>query len=534
MLPPKPSDTALSPAQTLIDGAVPQRYSTVRRYVLLIVFCFAQFLDAFNNSALFSAIPALIVSLGISESESTWMFSAFQLTFASFLLISGRLSDVYNPKVAFIAGITGLGVISIGAGFVQNKVVLIILRAVCGIFAAMTIPSALSLLVNVFVEPREQARAIGIFGGCGAMGNVLGLIIGALFVEFASWRWVFWFVAIVAIPIGAACVVLVPPQEAPVADVSESRIAKWKTLDLIGITILTAALILFIFAITSGSTDGWASAAVLAPLIVSVFMVAGFFYYETIIPPSTAAIPPSTWFLPNFAVLFGTALLPFLWWTTMFSTYTNLWQGIYMWTAVNSAVHMIPNGVLSLAMSFTGGLAEKVSPKYIILFGETLLAVATALLALADSPEKYWPYVFPGFVLGSTGAMLTYTHTNIAIFRTSPSSMAGTVGAIFNGALQLGSAVGIAAVGSITTSVQEKSGVDNYAGQAASFWFIFALVIAELIAMLVFYRVQAEAEPLPDSGILGMPELTQKVDVPNYVDDKLDEKSPEELAVSPV
>ncbi|KAF7796427.1 hypothetical protein EIP86_007604 [Pleurotus ostreatoroseus] len=106
----------------------------------------AQFLDAFNNSALFSAIPSLIRDLGFTEGESTWLISAFQLTFASFLLISGRISDVYNPKYAFIFGVSALGCISIGGGFVKDKITLIVLRALSGI-------------VNVFPESKEQARA---------------------------------------------------------------------------------------------------------------------------------------------------------------------------------------------------------------------------------------------------------------------------------------------------------------------------------------------------------------------------------------
>lgn len=90
MLPPPKSDgpsTVLSPAQTLVDGRVPQRFSAARRYVLLLIFCLAQFLDAVNNSALFSAIPRLVIALDMTESQSTWIISAFQLTFASFLLI---------------------------------------------------------------------------------------------------------------------------------------------------------------------------------------------------------------------------------------------------------------------------------------------------------------------------------------------------------------------------------------------------------------------------------------------------------------
>ena len=102
----------------------------------------------------------------------------------------------------------------------------------------------------------------------------------------------------------------------------------------------TAALVLFIFAVTSGTTSGWGSAGVVAPLIISVFMVAGFFYFETTIPADRAAIPPRTWFLPNFLVLFFTALLPFLWWTTVFTIFFPSWQQVYGWSPTKPALHI--------------------------------------------------------------------------------------------------------------------------------------------------------------------------------------------------
>ncbi|KAK7681756.1 hypothetical protein QCA50_015103 [Cerrena zonata] len=481
----------LSPAPTLVESRVPQ-YSNARKYSLLLIFCLAQFLDAFNNSALFSAIPSLIRDLNITESESTWIISAFQLTFASFLLISGKISDIYNPKHAFIAGAAILGCLSIGAGFVTDKITLIVLRALSGIAASLTIPSALTLLVNLFTDSEEQARAIGVFGGCGAIGNVLGLIIGAIFIEFANWSWVFWFVALVAIPISGVCTFLIPPQLKREDD-DQVQAAKWKSLDLLGISILTAALILFIFAVTSGSSSGWASAGVLVPLIISVFMVVGFFVYETKIPAEVAAVPPSTWFLPNFAVLFGVALLPYFWWTTIFTIFTTLWQQFYGWSAIETALRMLPIGALAFAISFTGGLSRIVSPKWILLSAQGLLVIATILLHFADGPDKYFKFVLPAFILGTSGCMFTYTHTNIAIFRTSPASMAGTVGAIFNGALQLGSAVGLAAVSSIETSVEAShGGPTSYAGRAAAFWFLLAVVCIEAISLTIFYRVEAE------------------------------------------
>ncbi|CAL1702783.1 unnamed protein product [Somion occarium] len=405
---------------------------------------------------------------------------------------NGKISDIYNPKHAFIAGAAILGIFSIGAGFVRDKITLIVLRALSGIAASLTIPSALTLLVNLFPDEHEQARAIGVFGGCGAIGNVLGLIIGAIFVQFANWSWVFWFVALIAIPISGLCTILIPPQ-LKTDDEDKPAGAKWKSLDLVGIFILTVALILFIFAMTSGSSSGWASARVLAPLVISVFMIIGFFYYETKLPIEIAAVPPRTWFLPNFAVLFGIALLPYFWWTTIFTIFTTLWQQVYHWSAITTALRMLPLGVLAFATSFTGGLSRIISPKWILLFAQSILIVATILLHFADGPDKYFPFVVPAFILGTVGAMLTYTHTNIAIFRTSPSSMAGTVGAIFNGALQLGSAVGISAVSSIETSVEKTSGgPTSYAGRAAAFWFVLGVVCLEAVSLAVFYRVEAE------------------------------------------
>ncbi|KAG2113483.1 major facilitator superfamily domain-containing protein [Suillus discolor] len=510
----------LSTAETPVHHE-PKKLSLTRKLILLFMFCLAQFLDTVNNSALLSAIPALETSMGMTESQYTWTMSAYQLTFASFLLIvrvhpidsdftlqperiaqSGRISDVYNPKIAFVGGVSFFGVISLCAGFVSDTIPIIVLRALVGIASSMTVPSALALLVKVFPEPLEQAHAIGVFGGCACISNSLGLMIGAMFVQWASYHWVFWFMAIVAVPTALACVFIIPPEISNTKNNVEPGVAKWKSLDLLGVTILTVALILFIFAVTSGSTDGWASAGVLAPLIISILMMIGFFYWETRIPVDTAAIPPRTWFYPNFSILFAVALLPFLWWTAVFMIFMTLWQNAFEWSAISSAVHMLPIGITAFIMSFTGSLSRIFSPKWIILTGLSFCMVATVLLALGGGkPEDYWPYIFPAFSLGSAGVMLAFTHANIAIFQTAPSSMAGTVGAIFNGALEFGSAIGLAGVSSIETSVEAiHGGSHEYKGRAAAFWFLFTIVSIQFISLLIFYDRSADHAPQPDHG----------------------------------
>jgi MFS family permease len=463
--------------------------SKVTKFILLSMFCLAQFLDTFNVSAVYTAIPSLEALMGISANESPWIVAAFQLTFAAFLLISGKISDVYNPKYAFCVGIAGLGIVCLGIGFVNDKVAHFVLRAIAGVFASLTIPAALTLLVQIFPEPKEQAHAISTFGGFAAFGNTLGLIIGAIFVEYATWRWIYWFPPIIAIPIAIIGFFLIPHQEDRHAQ--ESQLTKLARLDIPGVAALTAAVIVLIYALTAAPADGWGSAGVIAPLVLSIVTVAAFFFWEKRLPIHKAAIPSKTWFLPNFSVLFAVALLPFFWWTNMATVLVPLWNNGFGWSIISVAVRMLPNGIAGFVFAFTGGLSRIVSSKYIILAGHVVLVVATVLLALADTPDKYWSHSFPALILGSGACMVIYTHANIAIFRCAPMSMAGTVGAIFNSGLQLGSAVGIAIVSSIQNGINGDEPL-AFKGRKAGFWFTLAVVGAEALAVVIFMKAHID------------------------------------------
>lgn len=476
--------------------------STLRKISLLIMFTLAEFLDAFNNSALFPAIPPLTEDLHFLVSETVWVISAYQLTFAAFLLVSGRISDVYTPKPAFIAGCLILGITHLIGGFTHQKIALLVLRALGGIGGALTIPSALSLIVQLFPEPTAQARAISLFGSAGAIGNILGVLIGAVLVQYAGWSWIFWFVAIVGISIAIVCFFLIP-------NAKRDR-SKKVNFDATGVTILTVAVILFIFAVTSGSTKGWGTAYVLAPLIISIFIVAAFLFWEARIPADDAVLPPRMWRYRNFGVLVGLALLPYFWWVTSFVLITAWWEQVFGWSAINTAVHFLPMGIGAwLISNFTGRFPKWFPHKYILLAGLTLAIISTILLPFADSPDTYWRFTFPAFTLGTIGMMIVYANSSIAIFSYTPPSVAGTVGAVFNCALQLGSAVGLAAVSSISTSIDEKVRLEipldqwksrlgeitdamwkeAFKGRAASFWFLLGILGIEVIAVLVFFKV---------------------------------------------
>ncbi|KAG8720151.1 hypothetical protein FRC09_010038 [Ceratobasidium sp. 395] len=448
-----PTSVELSPAPTLIAEAPLEKKQTaepqslasaapLRKYLLLAFFCLGQFLDTLNNSAVLPALPAITHNVHLTESDSVWLLAAYQATFASFLLISGRVSDIYSPKPAFIVGTAFFGAISLGGGFVNDRIVLIVLRALQGIGASLTIPSALSLLVQLFPEPAEQARAIGMFGATAAIGNVLGTMVGAIFVQYASWRWIFWLIAMIALPIAAACILLIPT-------VPSHDGAKVSQLDFIGVSTLTAAIILFVYALTTGSVSPWASAGVLVPLFVAVALVVAFFVWETRVDEKNAAL--------------------------------------------------LPLGIVGGFIMINGArIARLGRPKILILGGLALSLSASLMLPFsAKLRDQYWPLVFPAFIIGTAGTAIVFVLTNIAFFRTTPPEYAGTVGAVFNAALQLGAAVGTSATTSIQASVDERThSGPGFTGRSAALWFVVAYVALEITAVAVFYREERSLSDL--------------------------------------
>ncbi|KAF9262403.1 MFS general substrate transporter [Marasmius fiardii PR-910] len=480
---PSPSEP-LSPLASLPGG---------RKGLLLAIYCFAQFLDTFNNSALFTSIPPISAALKITNANSVWLLSGYQLTFSAFMLTSGRLADVYNATYVFASGAALMGIFALVAGFVRNQIALIVMRALMGIGASLTVPSALHLIISMFPDPLTQSKAIAAFAGTSAIGNILGLFIGALLVEFTTWPWVFFFITITGI-VAAALALICSPNvkhlKAPSPKgLPESITGKVKRLDPIGISILTIAIILFVFAVTSGSISGWGSAQVIANLVISIVLTAIFFVWEAYFQPEEiAALPPSMWHYKNFGVLLSTALLPFLWWGAVMLEFSWLWQEVYGWSSVKVAVHFLPIALMGIPMVILSDVLQKTFRlKWVLSAGLIVTIAGTVLLPFASASNRYWRFAFPGVLVGTAGVSITFTTANITIFKVTPSRIAGTVGAIFNCVLNFGCATGVAIITSIQTSVEENhGGPTSFNGRAAGFWFLFAFVCV-LSALIVLF-----------------------------------------------
>ncbi|EED82827.1 predicted protein [Postia placenta Mad-698-R] len=391
---------------------------------------------------------------------------------------------------------------SLGSGFIRVQVPLLILRALTGIGAALNIPSAMHIIVHMYPEPKVQSRAIAAFAGSAAVGNVIGLIIGAALVTYISWPWVFYFMAIVCFAMAAMVTILLPSWRNPYTE-GESSYRKLGRLDPIGVTSVT------------GSIEGWRNARTIAPIIISGALIAFFFLWEPRLPENAAAVPPKMWKYENFTLLMIISLQPFMWWASVQLTFSLYYQDVLQWSTIITAIHFLPLGIIAfVAMALSTVLRDKFPLKWIIIGGELLAIAGTILLPFAETKEDYWRFAFPGFILGTAGMALVFAtnkcvrmciwfgfraaanvlstsafHNSIALFAVTPPEVAAMVGAMFSSALQLGSAAGTAIVTSIQSTVtQSHGGERGWSGRAAGLWFLLAVAVAETLGVIVFMR----------------------------------------------
>ncbi|KAF5331470.1 hypothetical protein D9758_015501 [Tetrapyrgos nigripes] len=459
--------------------------SSLRRNLILAVLASAQFFDIFNACAAMIALPELQADLGFKEGTIQWVISAYTLTFASFMLISGRISDMFHPKPVFVVGILLIGLLSIPIGASVNPIMAIILRAIQGIGAAMNIPSAISMIRSSFPDAAERSRAYAIYGTFGAIGNCLGFVLGGVISSKASWRWVFYLLAIVIIPFSAVSWFILPGAS------SSTEKPQKKSLDWPGVASLTIGLILFVFAISEGSTSGWNSATVIAPLVISIFTFASFFVIERIV--QDPAVPPRTWTNKNFAALFFYGMTPYGWIFAVQVQLVELFTSLWGISTLSAALRSIPLGLAAGITSYlTGIFAPKVPKLVVLISGHVFMAVASILFAFADEESKYWSHVVPGMIVGMLGLGISYVGCTIVVMEGTREGEEGVVSAVIYTSYEIGATLGPAVAASITLGVNTKlaagGDVNDFAGYAASFWALLGLNGVAILIVLLFVR----------------------------------------------
>src|SRR5919198_2698429 len=246
-----------------------------RRWLALYVLCLASLMIVLDVTIVGVALPSIRQDLGFSETSLAWVVNGYLLTYGGFLLLGGRLGDLFGHRRLFIAGITLFTVASLACGLATTQWFLVAARSVQGLGGAVASAVSLSLMMNLFTEPGERAKAMGIFGFVASGGGSIGVLLGGILTDMLSWHWIF----LVNFPIGvlvcALSLRLLPPAPGSAASTR---------LDIAGAVTVTASLILAVYAIVNGNQAGWTSAQTLGLLGGAAVLLGGFIAIESRIP----------------------------------------------------------------------------------------------------------------------------------------------------------------------------------------------------------------------------------------------------------
>jgi len=240
------------------------------RWIALIVLCMGSLMIVLDTTIVNVALPSIRHDLHFSQTSLAWVVNGYMLTFGGFLLLAGRFGDLYGHRRLFLLGIALFSLSSLVCGLAGSQGMLVCARVVQGFGGAVVSAVSLSLMMALFVEPAERARAMGVFGFVAAGGGSLGVLLGGILTDALNWHWVF----LVNVPIGAAvslAALRVLPAGGP------SREAR---LDVAGAVTVTAALMLAVYAVVNGNQAGWTSAQTLGLLAGAVTLLVAFLVIE--------------------------------------------------------------------------------------------------------------------------------------------------------------------------------------------------------------------------------------------------------------
>jgi len=469
--------------------------SSRKRWLALIVLCLGDLMIVLDTTIVNVALPSIREDLAFTETSLVWVVNAYMLTYGGFLLLGGRLGDLYGQRRLFLLGTTLFTLASLACGLAGSQGLLVVARAVQGLGGAVVSAIALSLIMNLFTEPVERAKAMGIYGFVMAGGGSVGALLGGLLTDALSWHWVF----LVNIPIGVAVyaltVILLRESRAP---------AGAARLDVGGAVTVTASLLLAVYAVVNGNEAGWTSAQTLTLLGAAAGLLALFLALETWVRDplmplrlfrlrsvATANVVGILWSAAMFAWFFVSAL------------YLQL---VLRYSAMQVGLAFLPANLIMAAFSL--GLSAKMVMRFGIRVplaaGLALTAVGLALFALSPVDGSFALHVLPGMALLGIGCGMAMNPVLLAAMSDVPQSESGLASGVVNTAFMMGGALGLAVLASLAAARTDRLlalGADSLAALNGGYHIAFAIgaVFAAAASLLSAALLRAAPQPAANS-----------------------------------
>ncbi len=412
-----------------------------KRFRALAIIAVAQLMVVLDASVVIIALPSAQRALHISVANRQWMLTAYTLSFAGLLLLGGRIADYFGRKRMFVISLLGFAGASALGGLAQNSAMLFSARALQGAFAAVMAPAALSLLTVAFTEPKERARAFAVYGGIAGAGAAIGLILGGVLTEFASWRWTL----LINVPIAILAAT------AALRFVTESRAAATHGYDLPGAATVTGGLLALVYGFTKAGTDGWGSSVTLALFGAAAILLVAFVVIEQRaahpLLPLRIALDRNRGGSFLASLLVGTAILG------TFLSLTYYFQGVLHYSALKTGFAFVP---FSLGIIIGAGAASRLLPRFgpraLLPSGLLMATAGLFLFSTLDVHSAYVSTVLPAEIIVSLGMGISFVVLSSTALIGVNEEDAGVASALVNATQQTGGTMGAALINTIATS----------------------------------------------------------------------------------
>jgi len=413
------------------------------RWLALIVLCCGDLMIVLDSTIVNVALPSIRADLGFTETSLAWVVNAYLLTFGGFLLLGGRLGDLFGHRRLFVGGIALFTVSSLACGLAGSQEVLVIARAVQGLGGAVVSAVALSLIMIMFTEPAERAKAMGVFGFVLSGGGTVGVLLGGILTDVLSWHWIF----LVNVPIGVAVYLtslrLLPGKE---------ELAERDSVDVAGAITVTAALVAAVYAIVNGNDAGWTSGQTLGLLAAAVVLLGAFLVIET-----RAKHPLMPLSIFRHRTLATANVMGVLMAAGLFAAF--FLSALYMqlvldYTPLQVGLAYLPQTLIwgGVSLFLSDKLVMRYGIRMPIVIGFPAFALGILLFARAPVDGNYFVDMLPAMILQGFGAGVAFNPLLLAAMGDVEPQDSGLASGVVNTAFMMGGALGLAILASAADS----------------------------------------------------------------------------------
>jgi EmrB/QacA subfamily drug resistance transporter len=470
------------------------------RWLALYVLCLGDLMIVLDGTIVNVALPSIRDDLGFSQTSLAWIVNGYLLTFGGFLLLGGRLGDLFGHRRLFLIGTSLFTVASLGCGIANSQGLLVGARAVQGLGGAIVSAVALSLLMTLFTEQADRAKAMGVFGFVLSGGGVIGVLAGGILTDVLNWHWIF----LVNLPVGVLVYVLslrlLPTGRGPAAT---------GRVDVAGAITVTASLMLAVYAIINGNEQGWSSAQTLGLLGGALALLALFLAIEARI--SSPLMPLGLFRNRNVStanfvgVLMAAGMFSYFFFSALYL------QLVLEYSPLEVGLAYLPGTVIWGASSLllSDRLVMRFGIKPPLLTGLALMTLALILLARTPVDGNWAIDILPATIAVGIGAGIAFNPILLAAMSGVTPDQAGLASGVVNTAFMMGGAVGLAILASLADSRHGSlvaSGHDSFAALNGGYHVAFLVGAAFLVASAVVAATLLQVEaPQPHGAEIGAP-----------------------------